>query len=479
MNENIKSVKTYSTFRVKLMSKKYKSSLPHENVLQTMSDNLFTKNSKIGHKILHSVTILHPEKRDGGIMNCIKVNDSQFITNQTDILKSCLNVLSEIQKRCQYNPIVPATSLESLSQTEVELLQSRMSKNKGLTGDGFSDNWFAKTIHINIINDLWKHDTFKLLPDIGEARLISLNKVWPNIPTSDQFRPITVLSPIFKWMELRFITKLNAYQTKYMKREQIGFVPSMSTLTNTRRLIHYIQSYRAADNKILIFIDFKCAFNTIIRSKLYDILKDKHILTPEEIDFIKCMHSHIHYKCGSDIYYYENGVPQGSLYSPALFNIYFEHFLNEIHSRFTETKVFAYADDVAFIINENDLNNFINTLTQLSGSYNLSINKNKSGIMWLRKRNHSINQTHINDFPVVFSYNYLGIVIENNGKINFYNHKIKNKVTYLSNRIKWASQHCTLRNKILLWKCYIRPYYLYMFPIFGFIPEIDNYKYDI
>ena len=82
-----------------------------------------------------------------------------------------------------------------------------------------------------------------------------------------------------------------------MKREQIGFVPSMSTLTNNRRLIHYIQSYRAADNKILIFIDFKCAFNTIIRSKLYDILKDKHILTPEEIDFIKCMHSHIHYKC--------------------------------------------------------------------------------------------------------------------------------------------------------------------------------------
>ena len=148
-----------------------------------MSDNLFTKNSKIGNKILHSVTILHPEKRDGGIMNCIKLSDSQFITNQTEILKSCLKVLSEIQKRSQYNPIVTTTSLEPLSQTEVELLQSRMSKNKGLTGDGFSDNWFANTTHINIINDLWKYDTFKLLPNIGEAKLIPLNKVWPNIPS--------------------------------------------------------------------------------------------------------------------------------------------------------------------------------------------------------------------------------------------------------------------------------------------------------
>ena len=121
----------------------------------------------------------------------------------------------------------------------------------------------------------------------------------------------------------------------------------------------------------------------------------------------------------------------------------------------------------------------IHSRNSVDHTASLSVDKNKSGIMWLRKRNHSINQTHINDFPVVFSYNYLGIVIENNGKINFYNHKIKNKVTYLSNRIKWASQHCTLRKKILLWKCYIRPYYLYMFPIFGFIPEIDNYKYDI
>ena len=121
-----------------------------------------------------------------------------------------------------------------------------------------------------------------MLPNIGEARLIPLNKVWPNIPSPDEFRPITVLSPIFKWMELRFIGTLNTYQKTRMKREQIGFVPEMSTLTNIRRLIYYMQAYKAVNRKILIFIDFKCAFNSINRNKLYDILLTKKVLPPDE-----------------------------------------------------------------------------------------------------------------------------------------------------------------------------------------------------
>jgi hypothetical protein len=44
-----------------------------------------------------------------------------------------------------------------------------------------------------------------------QARLCPLNKVWPNIPLSDEFRPIEVLSPLYKFLELRFLSKLNTY----------------------------------------------------------------------------------------------------------------------------------------------------------------------------------------------------------------------------------------------------------------------------
>ena len=61
-----------------------------------------------------------------------------------------------------------------------------MSKNKGLTGDVFSDNWFRTTERWDIINDWWNEGILELLNNqIFSARLIPLNKVWPEIPHSD------------------------------------------------------------------------------------------------------------------------------------------------------------------------------------------------------------------------------------------------------------------------------------------------------
>ena len=60
-----------------------------------------------------------------------------------------------------------------------------------------------------------------------EARLCPLNKVWPQIPKNDEFRPIVVLSPLFMFLELRFLSKLNKYLTYQLDRNQIGFVKKM------------------------------------------------------------------------------------------------------------------------------------------------------------------------------------------------------------------------------------------------------------
>ncbi len=60
-----------------------------------------------------------------------------------------------------------------------------------------------------------------------EARLCPLNKVWPQIRKNDEFGPIVVLSPLFKFLELRFLSKLNKYLTFQLDRNQIGFVKKM------------------------------------------------------------------------------------------------------------------------------------------------------------------------------------------------------------------------------------------------------------
>ncbi len=45
-------------------------------------------------------------------------------------------------------------------------------------------------------------------------------------------------------------------------------------------------------------IDYKSGYNTINRERLYRILKDKNILTNDEVDFLQAMHDAVYFKCG-------------------------------------------------------------------------------------------------------------------------------------------------------------------------------------
>ena len=53
-----------------------------------------------------------------------------------------------------------------------------MSKNKGLTFDGFSDRWFKDTSLRKLIGNMWTREVLEL-KKFGQARLIPLNKAFP------------------------------------------------------------------------------------------------------------------------------------------------------------------------------------------------------------------------------------------------------------------------------------------------------------
>ena len=91
-----------------------------------------------------------------------------------------------------------------------------MSKDTGITFDGFSDKWIKETQNLSIINDLWNNHNMKILNETFKGRLILLNKVWPDIPKKDEFRPIIIMSPIYKYLEMRFADKLQSYLINHM-----------------------------------------------------------------------------------------------------------------------------------------------------------------------------------------------------------------------------------------------------------------------
>ena len=99
-------------------------------------------------------------------------------------------------------------------------LQEITSFNKAISYDGVSDLWLKKTLNWKILSRLWNNDVAEINPQLFKARLIPLNKSHPDIPKETDFRPIVVLSSLYKFMELRFLPNLNKYLSEQMSKEQ-------------------------------------------------------------------------------------------------------------------------------------------------------------------------------------------------------------------------------------------------------------------
>ncbi len=57
-----------------------------------------------------------------------------------------------------------------------------MSKNKGLTEDGFSDIFIKETKNWQLLINLHNYESLKLLKPIFKSRIVPLNKIYPDIP---------------------------------------------------------------------------------------------------------------------------------------------------------------------------------------------------------------------------------------------------------------------------------------------------------
>ena len=67
-----------------------------------------------------------------------------IVTSATDILENCVLEIEKLSGKSESSPISSFPNLSSVTE-EVSEMQDWMSMNKGVTFDGFSDNWFRNS----------------------------------------------------------------------------------------------------------------------------------------------------------------------------------------------------------------------------------------------------------------------------------------------------------------------------------------------
>lgn len=75
-----------------------------------------------------------------------------------------------------------------------------------------------------------------------------------------------------------------------------------------------------------------------------------------------------------------------------------------------------YADDLVFICSRFVLGRLIRNFKKITKKYGLILNPKKSGIFLLKKRNYT--EDEIEGIPLVKEYKYLGVWVDNRGRIS-------------------------------------------------------------
>jgi hypothetical protein len=164
-------------------------------------------------------------------------------------------------------------------------------------------------------------------------------------------------------------------------------------------------------SKYILFIDLKNAYDKVMHRRLF--MKLNAIgLDQDIINTIQKLYSQAGVKTDflNEKIHVNNGVLQGSIISPMLFNIYINDLIENLEGKAYET--LAYADDLAIICKDKEsLQEVMRTIEAWSEFNGISVNKKKSGILIIDGYD---SARDICGFPVVLKYKYLGVSLDTN-----------------------------------------------------------------
>ena len=333
-------------------------------------------------------------------------------------------------------------------------------------------------------------------PDWYKSILILLHKKGSRTEPLN-YRGISLLSCVSKL----FAAILNKRLLDYVKdknilpENQLGFVSGNRTSDAHILLHNIIQKYCHKESKKIYscFVDFSKAFDNISRNILFEKLK-KYGITGKFYNVLKNMYfnDQIKIKVGeylTETIHPNQGVRQGCILSPLLFNIYLADLpqrleLAQSHGPKVEGRLLnniIWADDLAILSETEDgLNNMLKELALYTEENSLTINIDKTKAIIFNKtgrllrRNFKYNNSII---ETVKEYKYLGFLLVPSGSIVQGLNDLKSRGNRAFFQIKTKmGEYFRLKPKIAikLFNTLVKPVLLYMADLWGCLKMPKN-----
>lgn len=325
------------------------------------------------------------------------------------------------------------------------------------------------------------------------AKVIPLPK--PNKDSSDagNYRPISLLSTLSKIFERMILNRIMEHlkQNDIILNEQFGFRKGHSSNHQLKRISHFIRDSLSMKRSTgMLTFDIEKAFDSVWhKAMVHKLFKLKVPLY-----LVKMISSFLSNRSffvsingtNSSIRNIVAGLPQGSVLSPTLFNV----FTSDLAITATEKGLFA--DDTSIFTAGKSPNKIIKNLNKASKQlsdyctrWKIKLNPTKTQALYFTRRraNRWLPSSEVTVLGSNISWNdevkYLGVTLDKTLCFNRHTDLTVQKAlkfTGILFPLLNRKSHLNLSNKIAVYKAMIRSIILYACPVWGNCAEVHLNK---